>query len=162
MTQPHSHQRSFSAYEHPVVFTLQPDRVNAPVVSLGGDTSALIPTQDAIFRRSHPVIEGEVLASPTTTIPARSIAAIESEGSFLRRSLDDPYWILMTLAITLGVSITATVIYGLIQITLAIGRWFTTNGTTLAAIAALATVVVLCGGTTAAKCTGIHCGGCQR
>jgi hypothetical protein len=68
----------------------------------------------------------------------------------------------MTLVIILGVSITATALYGIIQITLAIGRWFTTNGTTLATIAALITVVVLCGGTTAAKCTGIHCGGCQR
>jgi hypothetical protein len=162
MARPHSHQHSFSAYKHPVVFTLHPDRVDAPVVTLGGDTVGFIPTQDAIFGGSYPVIEGEVLASRTTTVPARPVAAPELKRSFLRRSCDDPYWILMTLAITLGVSITATVLYGLIQITLAIGRWFTTNGTTLAAMAALVTVVVLCGGTTAVKCAGIHCGGCQR
>jgi hypothetical protein len=86
---------------------------------------------------------------------------MESERNFLRRSLD-PYWILVTLAITLGVAITATALYGLIQVTCAIGRWFTTNATTLATLAALVIVVVLCGGTTAAKCSGIHCGGCQR
>ena len=68
----------------------------------------------------------------------------------------------MILAIILGVSITATTLYGLIEITLAVGRWFTTNGTTLAILAALIVLLVLCGGTTAAKCAGLHCGGCQR
>jgi hypothetical protein len=162
MTQLHSHQRSFPAYRHLAVFTPVHDRVNGPVVSLDWDTDVLLPTQDTISRRPHPVIEGEVLASRTMTVPARPIAAIESKRSLLRRILDDPYWILMTLVIALGVSITTTALYGLIQITLAIGRWFTTNATTLATLAALVTVVVLCGGTTAAKCAGIHCGGCQR
>jgi hypothetical protein len=162
MTQLHSNQRSFRVYQHPVVFTPYRDRVNAPVSSLGCDIDVLIPTQDATSRRPHPVIEGKVLASRTMTVPAQPITAIQPKRNFLRRSLDDPYWILMTLAIILGVSITATALYAIIQITLAIGRWFTTNGTTLATIAALITVVVLCGGTTAANCTGIHCGGCQR
>ena len=162
MTPPYSHQRSFPVYEHPVVFALYPDRVNVPVSAWDRDVSAFIPTQNATCPRPHPVIEGEVLASRTMTVPARSIPAIEPKRKVFRRIRDDPYWILMTLAITLGVSITATALYGLVRITLAIGRWFTTNGTTLATIAALVTVVALCGGTTAAKCAGIHCGGCDR
>ena len=162
MTQTYSHQRSFAVDEHLVMCTLCSDRVNAPVSGWDRDTSALIPAQNATSRRSHPVIEGEVLASRTMTVPARPIPAVEPKRNVLRRILDDPYWILMTLTITLGVSITATVFYGIIQITLAIGRWFTTNGATLATIAALVTVLVLCGGTTAAKCAGIHCGGCNH
>jgi len=162
MTQPYSNQCSFPVYQHPVAFTPYRDRVITPVSRLDCDIDRLIPTQDATPRRLHPVIEGEVLSSRTMTAPARSIPVMEPRRRFLRRSLDDPYWILMTLAITLVVSITATAIYGLIQITLAVGRWFTTNGTTLAAIAVLVTVLALCGGRTAAKCTGIHCGGCKR
>jgi hypothetical protein len=61
----------------------------------------------------------------------------------------------------LGLSITATVIYGVIQITLAIGSWFHAHGATLGAIAVLIMVLMFCGGATAAKCTGIHCGGCK-
>jgi hypothetical protein len=135
---------------------------NTPVVSPDSDTNGLIPTQDAIPRRLYPVIDGEVLASCTTTVSARRIPVREPKRSFLRQSLDDPSWILMILAIILGVSITATTLYGLIEITLAVGRWFTTNGTTLAILAALIVLLVLCGGTTAAKCAGLHCGGCQR
>jgi hypothetical protein len=163
MTQPYSHQHSFPVYGYPMVIMPYPHRVNASVVSPGSDSNVLIFPRDAISRRPDPVIDGEVLASRTMTVSARPIPVMEPKQSFLRRSLDDPYWILMTLAITLGVSITATALYGLIQITLAIGRWFTTNGTTLATIAALIALLVLCGGTTAAvKCGGIHCGGCQR
>jgi hypothetical protein len=68
----------------------------------------------------------------------------------------------MTLMAVLGLSITATVVYGVIQIILAIGSWFHAHGATLGAIAALIIVLMLCGGgATAAKCTGIHCGGCK-
>jgi len=162
MTQTYSHQHSFAVYEHPVMFLLYPGQVNVPVSAWDRDASALIATQEVTSRRPHPVIEGEVLTSRTMTVPARPIPAIEPKRNFLRRTCDDPYWILMTLALTLGVSITATALYGIIQITLAIGRWFTTNGATLATIAALVTVLVLCGGTTAAKCAGIHCGGCNH
>jgi hypothetical protein len=68
----------------------------------------------------------------------------------------------MTFTVVLGLSITATVVYGVIQIILAIGSWFHAHGATLGAIAALIIVLMLCGGgATAAKCTGIHCGGCK-
>lgn len=154
--------RSVVAYQHPIVFTPCPHWANDLISPVDSDTSALVSPQDTRSHRPHPVITGEVISSRTITYPARPIPVIEPKRSFFRRSLDDPYWILMTLAIALSVSIIATALYGLIQITLAIGRWFTTNGTTLATLAALVTVVVLCGGTTAAKCTGIHCGGCQR
>lgn len=162
MMHPHLDQRSFPVYQHVVVATPDQHLVNAPVSPLDSHTSALISTRAAKSEDRHLVINGEVITSRTMTLPARTIPATEPKQSLVRRILDDPYWILMTLAITLILSITATAIYGIIQITLAIGRWFTTNGTTLGTIAALAIIVMLCGGTTAAKCAGIHCGGCRR
>ena len=48
--------------------------------------------------------------------------------------IDDPYWILMTLTAAIGLAITATVIYGAIQIILAVGAWLHANGTTIAGI----------------------------
>jgi hypothetical protein len=145
----------FSPYQH---------LVNAPVSPLDCHTSALIP-QD--YSEPPMVVDGEVIASSLTT---RTIVrddteptiGDESRPSLLRRAIDDPYWILMTLMAVLGLSITATVVYGVIQIILAIGSWFHAHGATLGAIAALIIVLMLCGGgATAAKCTGIHCGGCK-
>jgi len=161
MTYPHSHPCSIPVTER--VVELSPDHhpANTLVFPLDGDISARIPTQTQTSRSLYPVINGEVIASRTLA-PLRPIPASEPKRNFRRRSLDDPYWILVTLVITLGVSITATAVYGIIQITLAIGRWFTTNGTTLATIAALVIILALCGGTTAAKCAGIHCRGCNR
>jgi hypothetical protein len=75
--------------------------------------------------------------------------------------IDDRYWILMTLVVGLGLSITATVVYGVIQITLAIAAWLHANGTTIAGVMVGIILLMLCGGTTAAKCAGIHCGGCR-
>ncbi|MDQ3900484.1 MAG: hypothetical protein M3319_08590 [Actinomycetota bacterium] len=161
MTRLHSNQRSFSVAQHAVVVTPYQDLVNAPVSPLASRPSVLIPAPAATPENQHLVISGEVITS-RTTFPGRTISATKSKQGLLRRTLDDPYWILMTLAITLIGSITATVIYGIIQITFAIGHWLTTNGTTLGTIAALAIIVMLCGGTTAAKCAGIHCGGCRR
>ena len=63
--------------------------------------------------------------------------------------------------IALGLSIAATVVYGVIQITLSIGHWLQAHGATLGAIAALIIALMFCGGASAAKCTGIHCGGCK-
>jgi hypothetical protein len=85
----------------------------------------------------------------------------EPKPSLLRRALDDPYWILMALTAVLGLSITATVVYGIIHIRLAIGQWLHANGAVLGAITALIITLMLCGGATAAKCAGIHCGRCK-
>ena len=136
------------------------DLVNAPVPSLELSTSALIPT-DYVAPR---VVDGEVIT--TSILPVHvstwdDTDATEPKRSLLRCAFDDPYWILMTLAVALGVSILATVIYGVIQITLAIGAWLHANGTTLAGITTLIILLMLCGGTTAAKCAGIHCPGCR-
>jgi hypothetical protein len=147
-----------------MVFTPYLHLVNAPVSPLDPRASALIPQHHSA---PPTVVDGTVITSTVTTpAPIRDdsdrILGHESKRSLLRRAIEDPYWILMTLMAVLGLSITATVVYGIIQITLAIGHWFTTNGTTLGTIAALAILVMLCGGTSAAKCAGIHCGGCRR
>jgi hypothetical protein len=75
--------------------------------------------------------------------------------------MDDPFWILMTLTVALGLSIAATVIYGVIQIALTVAEWFSANGATIGTITALIMVLALCGGASVAKCAGIHCGGCR-
>jgi hypothetical protein len=146
-----------------MVFTPYQHLVNAPVSPLEFQPSALIPHH---YPESPTVVDGTVISSSVST-PAhlwddtdRTIGD-ESKRSVLHRAIEDPYWILMTLMVALGLSLTATVVYGVIQITLAIGHWFTTNGTTLGTIAALVILVMLCGGTSAAKCAGIHCGGCR-
>jgi hypothetical protein len=163
MKHPHSDQRSVPVYQHPVVFAPYCHLVNAPVSPLDSQTSALIPQH---FSESPIVVEGEVITSNLTT--RRPVwddtdltISREPKRSLLRRAIEDPYWILVTLAACLGLSITVTVVYGVIQITLAIGQWFHAHGATLGAIAVLIIALMLCGGATAAKCTGIHCGGCK-
>jgi hypothetical protein len=163
MTHPHLDQRSVPVYQHPVVFSPYCHLVNASVSPLDSDTSALIPQH---YSKSPMVVDGEVITSSLTTrAPVWDDTAPttghEPKPSLLRRAIEDPYWILMTLMVAVGLSMTATVVYGVIQITLAIGQWFHAHGTTLGGIALLIIVLMLCGGATAAKCTGIHCGGCK-
>jgi uncharacterized BrkB/YihY/UPF0761 family membrane protein len=116
------------------------------------------------------VVDGEVITSITTTIPthipddtyATPAWAIEPKRKLLRRAIDDPYWILMTLTAATGLAIIATVVYGAIQIILTVGAWLHANATTIGGVIALIILVILCGGAKAAKCAGIHCGGCKR
>jgi hypothetical protein len=134
------------------------------VSALDSHTSALIPPH---YFEPPTVVDGEVITSSLTTRrmvrnDTQPTICDESRPSLLRRAIDDPYWILITLMAIVGLSITATVIYGVIQIILAIGAWFHAHGATLGAIAALIIVVMLCGGgATAVKCAGIHCGRCK-
>jgi hypothetical protein len=79
----------------------------------------------------------------------------------LRRAIDDPFWILMTLTGALVLSIVGTAVYGVIQIILAVAEWFSLNHTTILGGIVLIILLALCGGATAAKCVGIHCGGCK-
>ena len=163
MTHPHSDQRSVPVYHHPMVFKPYQPLVNAPVSALDSHTSALIPHH---YSEPPTVVDGEVITSSLTTRTmmrddTQPTTCDESRPSLLRRVIDDPYWLLMTLMAVLGLSMTATVIYGVIQITLAIGSWFHAHGATLGAAAVLIIVVMLCGSANAAKCTGIHCGGCK-
>ena len=166
MTHPHSDQRNVPVYQRPAAFSPYPHLVNAPVSPLDRHTSAPIPQH---YSARSLVVDGEILTS-TLVIPAAAPrhthrtpdwALEEPTPRLWRRVIDDPYWILMILAIVLALSITATGVYGLIQITLAISHWFTTSATTLATIIALITLLVLWGGATAVKCAGIHCGGCR-
>jgi hypothetical protein len=163
MTHLHSDQRGVPAYPHPRVFTPYQHLVNAPVSPLNSDTSGFIPRH---YSESPTVIDGEVLTSSVTTAAhiwddTVRITGHESKRSLLQRAIEDPYWILLTLTVVLGLSLMATVVYGVIQITLAIGAWFHAHGATLGAIAVLIIALMLCGGATTAKCTGIHCGGCK-
>jgi hypothetical protein len=105
------------------------------------------------------VVDGEAITSrhddTTRTASVR-------RTSVLRRAVEDPYWIVMTLMIGCGLSITAIVVYGMIRLTLAVVGWFATNGTTLAVITGLVVAGVLCCGARSVTCTGIHCGGCKN
>jgi hypothetical protein len=112
-------------------------------------------------------VDGEVITSslivpaPQKDTDAAAVPVIEPTQSLLRRATEDPYWILMTLMTITGLSITATVTYGIVQIILTVAEWISVHGTTIAAITTLIIVLAMCGGATAAKCTGIHCGGCK-
>jgi hypothetical protein len=89
----------------------------------------------------------------------------QAERDLLRRAIDDPYWILMTLTVGIGLAITATVIYGAIHIILTFDAWLHANAPTLGTIGATTALIIpvmICGGAKAAKCAGIHCGGCRR
>jgi hypothetical protein len=167
MTHLHSHHHSHLIQQRVLDFPLHADLANASVTRLDHHhSSALIPTHDTEHGDGSPlVVDGEVITS-ITTIPTYirddSIASVlEPKRNLLRRMIDDPYWILMTLTVALGVSITATVIYGAIQIILAIGAWLDANGTTIVGAMVLIILMMICGGAKAAKCAGIHCGGCK-
>jgi hypothetical protein len=174
MTHLHSPHHSHVAYPRAAAFPPCVYLVNAPVSPLDLCSSALIPTyRPEHGARSPLVVDGEVITSITTTIPTHTqdhtyptpAWAIEPKRNLLQRAIDDPYWILMTLTAATGLAITAIVIYGAIQIILTIGAWLHANAPTLGTIGgatALIILVMLCGGAKAAKCAGIHCGGCRR
>jgi hypothetical protein len=174
MTHPHSPHHSHVAYPRAAAFPPHAHLVNAPVSPLDFRSSALIPTYPSEHgARSPLVVDGEVITSITTTIPTHTQEdtytttawAIEPKRNLLRRAIDDPYWILMTLTAAIGLAIVTTVVYGAIQIILTVGAWLHANGPTLGAIGAtiaLIILVIVCGGAKAAKCAGIHCGGCRR
>jgi hypothetical protein len=166
MNHPHSDQRSQPVHQRSPALSPYTHLVNAPVSSLDLHTSALIPTRSK-YPGSPLVVDGEVITSslivpaPHKNTDATTVPVIEPTRSVFRRAIEDPYWILMTLMTALGLSITATVIYGTVQIMLAVAEWVSVHGTTIAAITTLLIVLTMCGGATAAKCAGIHCGGCK-
>ncbi len=166
MNHPHSDQCTRPVHQRSSALSPYTHLVNAPVSPLDCHTSALIPT-----RRKYPgpplVVDGEVITS-SLIVPARrkntdapAVPVIEPKSSVLRRAIEDPYWILMTLMAAIGLSITTMVIYGIFQIMLAVAEWVSVHGTTIAAITTLIIVLAMCGGATAAKCAGIHCRGCR-
>jgi hypothetical protein len=166
MTHPHSDQRNPTVYQRSRAFAPYIDLVSAPVSSLDSHTSALIPTHTT-QPGSTPIVDGEVITGTLTISPrddtkATGVPAIEPKRSLLRRAIDDPYWILMTLMAATSLPITATVIYGIVQMMLAIGEWLRVNGKTITGITILMIVLMICGGARVAKCAGIHCRGCRR
>jgi hypothetical protein len=170
MTHLHSPHRSHAAQQRVPAFPPCVYLVNVPVSPLDFGSTALIPTHPTEQGATSPlVVDGEVITS-IHTIPthprydtnATTAWAIEPKRNLLRRAIDDPYWILMTLTVAIGLAITATVIYGAIQIILTIGSWLHANATTIGGVTALIILVMLRGGAKAAKCAGIHCGGCKR
>ena len=166
MNHPHSDQCTRQVHQRPLALSPYTHLVNAPVSPLDCHTSALIPT-----RRKHPgsplIVDGEVITSslivpaPRKNTDATAVPVIEPTRSVFRRAIEDPYWILMTLMAAIGLSITATVIYGTVQVMLAVAEWVSVHGTTIAAITTLIIALAIFGGATAAKCAGIHCRGCQ-
>jgi hypothetical protein len=170
MTHLHSPQHSHPVSQRAFAFPPLAYLVNAPVFPLDRHPSVLIPTHPTEDSARSPLaVDGEVITS-TTIIPtqrrndtyATTAWALESKRSLFRRAIDDPYWILMTLTVGLVVVIIATVLYGAIQIILTVGAWLDANATTIGGAIALIVLVMLCGGAKAAKCAGIHCGGCRR
>jgi hypothetical protein len=167
MTHLHSGHRSHVVQQRAPAFPSCAHLVNASVFPLDFRSRALIPTYPAEHGAGSPlVVDGEVITSiPAHTseyTDATATSVFEPKRNLLRRVIDDPYWILMTLTVALGVSITATVIYGAIHIILAIGAWLDANGTTVVGAMVLIILMMLCGGAKAAQCAGIHCGGCGR
>ena len=170
MTHLHSPHHSHVAYQRAPACLSHTHLVNALVSPLDFRSSALTPIRRNERSGDSPlVVDGEVITSIATTIPTDTYAmpawAFEPKRNLLRRAIDDPYWILMTLTAAIGLAITATVIYGAIQIILTVGAWLHANAPTIGTIGAtiaLIILVMLCGGVKAAKCAGIHCGGCRR
>jgi hypothetical protein len=170
MTHLHSHHRSHAVQQRTPAFPPCVYLANTPVSPLDFGSTALIPTHPTEQGATSPlVVDGEVITS-IDTIPmhprydtdATTAWAIEPKRNLLRRAIDDPYWILMTLTVAIGLAITATVVYGAIQIILTLGGWLHANATTVGGVTALIILVMLFGGGKAAKCAGIHCGGCRR
>ncbi len=173
MTHQHSPHRSHAVQQRTPAFSPWFHLTNAPVSPLDFGASGFIPTHSTEQGAMSPlVVDSEVITS-IDTIPthprydtdATPAWAIEPKRNLLRRVIDDPYWILMTLTAALGLSIIATVVYGVIQIILTVGAWLHANAPTMGTIAGvtvLIILVILCGGAKAARCAGIHCGGCKR
>jgi hypothetical protein len=172
MTHLHSPHRSHVVQQRAPAFAPHAYLVNALVFPLDFRSSALTP----IYRNERSgdlplVVDGEVIS--TTMIPthaqddsyASPAWAIEPKRNLLRRSIDDPYWILMALTVAIGLSIIATVVYGAIQIILTVDAWLHANAPSIGSIGAtiaLIILVMICGVAKAAKCVGMHCGGCRR
>jgi hypothetical protein len=174
MTHLHSPHRSHAGQQRAPAFPPHAHLVNALVSPLDFRSSALTPIHRNERCGDSPlVVDGEVITSITTTIPTHTqddtyptpAWAIGPKRNLLRRVIDDPYWILMTLTAAIGLAIIATVVYGAIQIILTVGAWLHANAPsigTIGATIALIILVMICGGAKAAKCAGIHCGGCRR
>jgi hypothetical protein len=174
MTHMHLDHRSHAVQQRTPAFSPCAHLINAPVSPLDFRSRALTPIHRNERSGDSPlVVDGEVITSITTTIPthtqdhtyATPAWAIEPKRALLRRAIDDPYWILMTLTAAIGLAITASIVYGAIQIILTVDAWLHSNAPTIGTIGAtiaLIIVVMICGGAKAAKCAGIHCGGCRR
>jgi hypothetical protein len=174
MTHLHSHHHSHVTYQRAPAFPPHAHLINAPVSPLDLRSRALTPIHRNERSGDSPLaVDGEVITSTTTPIPTHTqdhtyttpAWATEPKRTLLRRAIDDPYWILMTLTAAIGLAITATVIYGAIQIILTVDAWLHANAPTLGTIGGTTVLIILvmvCGGAKAAKCAGIHCGGCRR
>jgi hypothetical protein len=177
MNHPHSDQSVHHVCRRRPAFGPHTHLVNASVSPLDHHSSVRIRTQHNDDSGLHPVVDGALITStlvipdanttlrPVTPAPVNPVnppvPVVEPEPGVLRRVVDDPYWALVTLMATLAVSITATVAYGVTQITLLVAQWLGANGGTVATVIVIVLLAVCAGGTTA-RCAGIHCGGCKR
>lgn len=114
-----------------------------------------------------PVIEGELVPVDLDALQRRITYTVKEVPAKPSREINWPLVLTVT-AYTLGLSIIGVLVYGIVQIVLAVaraveefGHWMSVNGPHILGIGALALLALLFCGGSAAKCAGIHCGGCR-
>lgn len=112
-----------------------------------------------------PVIEGELVPIDLDALQPTPTPITTPVKSQFRVNW---HLVLIGTGTALVLSIAALVVYEVVQLILAVvhaveefGHWVHANGPTIGGVAILGTLaLIFCGGT-AAKCAGIHCGGCK-
>lgn len=139
--------------------TTHDDRVVTPLIPLPrGRDGEIVP------------INLDALPAETRTVnilivsPVPNIAPVEPKRSLLRKTLDDPYWVLISITTVLVLSIVSLIVYGVIQVVLTVEEWLAENMHTIvsggATVAIILILLSLGGG--GAVCAGLHCAGCRR
>ena len=138
MTHLHSHHRNHAVQQRTPAFPPWVHLTNAPVSPLDfGSTASFLRTPQNRVLRHHwwSMVKSSPALTPSPRIrdmtPMRRQHGNEPKRNLLRRAIDDPYWILMTLTGALGLAIIATVVYGAIQIILTVDAWLHTNAPTI-------------------------------
>lgn len=99
---------------------------------------------------------------PCEQLPALAPEVARDRPGRLRLLIEDPYWVLYSVTVALGVGIAGTALYGIVEIAISVYRFFATYGQSIASVAVLLLVLLVCGGgRKVAKCAGLHCGGCK-
>lgn len=130
------------------------------------------PAPAAVLAYPPAVIDGELVPLDVDEIqrpfvaceqlPALPSRVVRDRPGRLRLLLEDPYWLLYGVAVTVPLAIVATLAYGLAEIVISVYRFFAEYGQSLASIAVVIIIaLVLGGGRKVAKCAGVHCGGCK-
>lgn len=140
--------------------TTHDDRVITPLIPLPRSrVGEIVPINlDALPAETQTI--NILIVSPSRP----TIAPVEPKRSLLRKTLDDPYWALISIAAALSIGIVTLIVYGVIQIVLAVEAWLAENMHTIVSGGAtvLIILVLLSLGGGGAVCAGLHCAGCRR